>query len=339
MKKILLLIFLACSMFSCNNSQIPAEEPEQPISIEMLKNRKILSITNIGHGTYTYSSTVDGVLFDTTIVTSRYDTTRYTYDSQKRLSSYRTSYNSYEPNPQKDFAIELSEIMIDEYVYQYEGLKETENFSRTTYKCVNGEMRLDNTGTIAYTNRIRIYTDTTFTKVKTETRERNNYSCVREYDNSGRVISYDESYEGMDYLNNSCRFHNTATYTYNGVNCTWIVETYKDDVLYEIYEGQETYAEEQCEHILMSNREYTKYPPIEEYYRENTYYSRHIKTEQTNTYDAYFRLLTKTQNRYTVQGNKDVNMDEYTYTGKTAIHKYFVNGNLSNEEKITYIDL
>ena len=168
--------FLAISIISCDNKQSPQEEPEEPISIELLKNRKILSETGIGYGSSHYSrSEGNVVVFDTTIQTPSYDTTVYSYDNKKRLVLVRNSNYSYMANPNKDYVIELSDIILREYSYQYNGLEVSEYVSRTSYRYKNGVIDDSRTTSSSGLNNTRIYTDTSYTNVLFETRESDNY--------------------------------------------------------------------------------------------------------------------------------------------------------------------
>ncbi len=307
------IIGIVLCLCSCDNKQTPQEEVEEPISVEFLKNRKIL--------------------LETRVFSGGCDTTEYTYDVQKRLIKKRMKQYNY------DNSGELNSIMIREDVYSYEGAVVTNTKYDANFFYKSGEIQNSRTQEDSYVNSITLYTDTTYRQVISTKRDRNDYSCIYEYDELGRNIGYDEKYSGQDYNNNVCEFHNVGNYTFNGKSCKWVINTFKDDELYEVYEGISEYADDSCKYILVNNREYTRYPPAEEYYSQTRYNNRKIKTEQSYVYDEYFRVLKNTSKRYTISGTNDKLEYRYTYSGKQAHVEYYIDNQLSSKSEITYIDL
>lgn len=313
MYSVWMIIGIVLCLCSCDNQQTPQEEVEDPISVEFLKNRKILSETRVFFGGR--------------------DTTEYTYDVQKRLIKKKMKQYYY------DNSGVLNSIMIREDIYSYVGVIVTNTKYDADFYYKNGEIQDGKTHEESYVSSITTYLDTTYSRIKSIKRDRDNYLCIYEYDELGREISYDEKYRGQDYNNNECNFHNVGNYIYDGKSCIWVINTFKDDELYEVYEGISEYADDSCKYILVNNREYTKYPPVEDYYSQTRYNNRKIKTEQSYVYDEYFRVLKNTSKRYTISGTNDKLEYRYIYSGKQANVEYYIDDQLSYKSEITYIDL
>lgn len=305
---------LICGLVSCDNPQTPQEEKEPTLSIEFLKNRKIALETRVS-----------------TDNSSR-DTTTYKYDSQKRLINKRMIQYTYNEGI-------LRYVTIREESYDYEGLKQTIRKYDADYTYKDGVIDENKTRENTYVYGVMTYTDTTFSKVESYTRESDNYVCTYKYDDLGRSLGTDETYRGSDYSGNKCDFHIVTNRLYSGKVCTWKSDTYKDNVLYEVYEGTVKYADDECEYQIEHNREYTMYPPKEDYSSETRYNNRKIKTEQTFTYDEYFRMTSNVSKRYNVSGYADKLEYRYSYTGKNARVEYLIDDELKIVSEVTYVDL